>query len=80
MPVGASAYFRINAGRPDQLEWIFEFAFLAQPIKIVITWIGAQDGFRAASKVAILGLYRFGPSGADLTFATRLAASSESEC
>jgi hypothetical protein len=30
LPVGASAYFRIKAGRPDQLEWIFEFAFLAQ--------------------------------------------------
>jgi len=58
----------------------FEFAFLAQPFKIVIARIGAQDGFRATPKFVILGLYRFGPSGADLTFATRLAASSENEC
>jgi hypothetical protein len=31
--------FAIKAGRPDQLEWIFEFAFLAQPIKTAIAWI-----------------------------------------
>jgi hypothetical protein len=30
LPDGASAYFRITAGRPNQLESIFEFAFLAQ--------------------------------------------------
>ena len=28
MPDGASAYFRLKAASPDQLEWIFEFAFL----------------------------------------------------
>jgi hypothetical protein len=30
LPDGASAYFRIKAERPNPLEWIFEFAFLAQ--------------------------------------------------
>jgi hypothetical protein len=31
LPVGASVFFRKHAGRADQLERIFEFAFLAQP-------------------------------------------------
>ena len=34
LPVGASAYFRIKTGRPNQLEWIFEFAFFGAAIEM----------------------------------------------
>jgi hypothetical protein len=32
-PTAQVQYFRVKAGSPNQLEWIYEFAFLAQPIE-----------------------------------------------
>jgi hypothetical protein len=33
-PTTQGQFFRSMAGRPDQLDWIFEFEFLAQPVKM----------------------------------------------
>jgi class 3 adenylate cyclase len=41
----------------------FRICVFGAAIRIVIAWIGAQDGFRAAPKFAILCLYQFGPQG-----------------